>query len=76
LSYQDFVGMSLNVERERQRQAWVVANGLGLALSTADLPMGWFEAIAESRKEAEDLEYNENGVRMERRAKCRSGTMN
>lgn len=67
LDYETYVGMMLNVGRARARQAWSYADGYRLATTKGNIDVSWYDAIAESTEEAEELAFQDNAARQDTR---------
>ncbi|OAI39613.1 hypothetical protein AYO40_01225 [Planctomycetaceae bacterium SCGC AG-212-D15] len=68
ISFEQYCGLYLNVERQRARRAWEVVNGNNISRSDDDLEYAWMEALSESPEEADERAFQENAERQERRA--------
>lgn len=73
LDYLEVVQLWLNLPRVRLRRATEVALGLHAALSTADLPREWADALAVCQEEAEEIDYQMRSARQDARAKAKRG---
>lgn len=59
-NYETFVGLWLNLDRCQLRQAASVYQGIVLALGRGSLPRSFWDALANTPEEAEDLEFRGN----------------
>lgn len=69
MDYEAYCGLYLNVDRIRSRRTWEVANGFNIATSNVDLDGAWYESLAETQEEVDELVFQGNAARMERRAR-------
>ena len=67
MSYPDFVGLWLNVDRVRLQQAVAVSRGMGLAGGTDDVPNEYLEAMTRTPEEADALAWETNLPRLKAR---------
>jgi hypothetical protein len=63
VDYPTFVGLWLNLDRQQLRQAANIYQGISLAFSRSGLPSVFWDAIAGTPEEAEDLEFKGNTER-------------
>jgi hypothetical protein len=63
MSYEEEVGLWLNLEIPWTRMAVAVTKGIQYALGGGDLPREVFEAIALVPEQVDDLEYETNAAR-------------
>jgi hypothetical protein len=68
LTYEQYFGLSLNVDRAYGRQAFSVFLGVAAASPNAKVSAGFFEPVTYSREEAEDAAYEVNAQRTLARA--------
>jgi hypothetical protein len=62
-SYEDFVGLWLNLERADWRLAGCVKRGVEMALGRGDLPKAYFDAMCLDEESTESMEWDENSAR-------------
>jgi len=73
LTYEDWVGLWLNLDRVQRRQAVAVAEGTVAASSPRDLEFSWADAVALLEESAEDLHYRINAERSTARVRAKLG---
>lgn len=65
------VQLDLNVDRQRLRQAAIIALGTSVANSDGDLDSEWFEALTLTELQAANLQFQVNAARREAKIKAK-----
>lgn len=72
-SYEHFVGLVLNLPRVRAQQAVAAFEGAAYARGDAPLPFAFFDALADSEEQAEEMQFEANAARAMSRARQKAG---
>jgi hypothetical protein len=70
-AYGVHVGLVLNQSRIELKDAVAVARGYGIGNSRDDIPVAYFDAIADDARHIESLEYDTNSARAFQRVKAK-----
>lgn len=73
LVYAEHVGLHLNIDRVRLQRASEVMTGIGFALSHGALPEAFFDAVALTAEDAQELRFATNMARSIAATKAKHG---
>ncbi len=73
LSYAEWYGLWLNLDRVHDRQAAILCAGVAAGMGDNRLPENWFDALARFEPQAGPAAYAANAARMLARVRAKRG---